>query len=200
MKKRLIIITVICIFLIGCNNESVENTNFDNGEVIQLKDELESQEKDIQSKDEELALKILQIEELEKKVEELALDIEHTKKQVILGKGYAMQFMYDLEEVYNYIHNSQLSTSDDKASKVIDKLIKELSKSEIYSNKKIVSIKIKEGDEKKEENYTFEVLMFTPIKQDQLSDSIDNYTSPQFPAIILYSTHTPLNVLDFNVQ
>jgi uncharacterized coiled-coil protein SlyX len=185
MKKLLIIIIVFLIFLIGCNSESVNNSDLNTNKVTQLEEQLVLQAKDVQSKEEALTLKSQQIDQLEKRINELTIKFEQCNTQVALGKGYAIQFMLDIDEMYNYLQCPQLPTTDDKTTKVMNQLIQKLSQSENYSNKKIVSLKISESNNSDEGHYTFEVLMFTPKKEDQLLQLIDNSATPPFPAIRL---------------
>lgn len=198
MKKLLMIIIVTFIFLIGCTSETANNANLNTSEVTRLEEQLVLQGEDSQSKDEVLVLKIQQIDQLEKKVSELTMEIEQCNKQVALGKGYAVQFMFDIEEMYNYLQCPQLPITDDKTTKIIDQLIQELSQSENYSNGKVISLKINENNDSDGSHYTFEVLMFTPEKKDQLLQLIDNYTTPPFPAIRLYSISVFMKEGEFN--
>lgn len=189
MSLMMVILLISCV-MISCNSESAE--------VMQLRETISNLENELSVSSDNATeyknkydLQSERIESLEAINDQLNSEVGELKSKLTLSNGYAGQFMFDLDELYDLLNCPILLDENQDIIDLMNRLTFKINDSQEFANKKIIYLKNNLIDA--EGNYIFEMLVFSPVSYDNLIELIDLNDSPPFPSVRLYSLSVTLS-------
>ncbi|MBM7561439.1 coiled-coil domain-containing protein [Fusibacter tunisiensis] len=195
MKRIILILLVVSLSLFGC-----EATEKKDAETSELNSKIETLNNEIIG----LNVKIESLEsnknEINQTLEEQDAEIESLQYNVAVGRGFAVQYMFDMNTLYEELNCPVYIATDEKELLIIEKLLERLEEDSLFSNRKIVTLRLSKMDDNDDSKYLVNGIAFTPEEQEELTNTIESGSSIPYPAIKGYSIRLILNDGDFEYE